>query len=89
MPGRMTGRMEPFSQGLGVTASFGASVTTKISNDASLAGFIVGKNGVNSKRICRVNKSQTFHKVFNSTFFFTGLCGTCCYRLCSFFHVVE
>ncbi|XP_024966226.1 zinc finger CCCH domain-containing protein 31-like isoform X3 [Cynara cardunculus var. scolymus] len=37
----------------GVAASFGASATAKISVDASLAGAIIGKGGVNSKQICR------------------------------------
>ncbi|KAI3471539.1 hypothetical protein Pfo_028189 [Paulownia fortunei] len=32
---------------------FGASATAKISVDASLAGAIIGKGGVNSKQICR------------------------------------
>lgn len=33
--------------------NFGASATAKISIDASFAGPIIGKNGVNSKQICR------------------------------------
>ncbi|KAJ0953130.1 putative transcription factor C3H family [Helianthus annuus] len=33
---------------------FGASATAKISVDGSLAGPIIGKNGVNSKQICRL-----------------------------------
>lgn len=33
--------------------TFGASATAKISVDASLAGAIIGKGGVNSKQICR------------------------------------
>ncbi|KAL7134086.1 hypothetical protein ABFS83_11G003600 [Erythranthe nasuta] len=33
--------------------SFGASATAKISVDASLAGAVIGKGGVNSKQICR------------------------------------
>ncbi|KAK8656850.1 hypothetical protein V6N13_098785 [Hibiscus sabdariffa] len=56
--GRMAGRMEPPSQGLGAVASFGASATAKISIDASLAGVIIGKNGVNSKHICRVTGAK-------------------------------
>ncbi|KAJ7971447.1 zinc finger CCCH domain-containing protein 14-like [Quillaja saponaria] len=51
LPGRMMGRMEP--QPAGAAASFGASATAKISVDASLAGAIIGKGGVNSKQICR------------------------------------
>ncbi|KAE8674969.1 Zinc finger CCCH domain-containing protein 31 [Hibiscus syriacus] len=58
MPGRMASRMEPPSQGLGAAASFGASATAKISIDASLAGAIIGKNGVNSKHICRVTGAK-------------------------------
>ncbi|OMP03479.1 hypothetical protein COLO4_10403 [Corchorus olitorius] len=41
MPGQMGGGVEPPSQGLGAAASFGASVTAKISIDASLAGAII------------------------------------------------
>ncbi|KAL3815037.1 hypothetical protein ACJIZ3_016305 [Penstemon smallii] len=33
--------------------NFGASATAKISIDAAFAGPIIGKNGVNSKQICR------------------------------------
>ncbi|KAL7600614.1 hypothetical protein Lser_V15G25624 [Lactuca serriola] len=36
----------------GIASSFGASATAKISIDASLAGTIIGKGGVNSKQIC-------------------------------------
>ncbi|KAI3719162.1 hypothetical protein L6452_20056 [Arctium lappa] len=35
-------------------ANFGQSATAKISIDASLAGAVIGKGGVNSKQICRV-----------------------------------
>lgn len=53
-PGRMAGRMEPPPPvGFGAAASFGASATAKISVDASLAGAIIGKGGVNTKQICR------------------------------------
>ncbi|TXG57956.1 hypothetical protein EZV62_015785 [Acer yangbiense] len=54
-PGRMGGRMEPPAPGPGPgpAASFGASATAKVSVDASLAGAIIGKGGVNSKQICR------------------------------------
>ncbi|GAV86017.1 KH_1 domain-containing protein/zf-CCCH domain-containing protein, partial [Cephalotus follicularis] len=59
MPGRMGGRMEPPPpQGIAAAASFGASATTKISVDASLAGAIIGKNGVNSKQICRTTGAK-------------------------------
>ncbi|KAM3339661.1 zinc finger CCCH domain-containing protein 14 [Capsicum galapagoense] len=51
MPGRFGGRMEPTVSG--PAASFGTSATAKISVDASLAGAIIGKSGVNSKQICR------------------------------------
>ncbi|KAK7336640.1 hypothetical protein VNO77_17186 [Canavalia gladiata] len=47
--GRIAGRMEP----PGPAASFGANATAKISVEASLAGAIIGKGGVNSKQICR------------------------------------
>ncbi|XP_022967901.1 zinc finger CCCH domain-containing protein 14-like [Cucurbita maxima] len=42
----------------GPAASFGASATAKISVDASLAGPIIGKNGVNSKNICRMTGAR-------------------------------
>ncbi|KAK7285489.1 hypothetical protein RJT34_20262 [Clitoria ternatea] len=48
--GRIFGRMEPPP---GPAASFGANATAKISVEASLAGAIIGKGGVNSKQICR------------------------------------
>ncbi|KAK3000338.1 hypothetical protein RJ639_021384 [Escallonia herrerae] len=50
-PGRFGGRMEAPAPSFG--ASFGASATAKISVDASLAGAIIGKGGINSKQICR------------------------------------
>ncbi|KAJ4705574.1 zinc finger CCCH domain-containing protein 14-like [Melia azedarach] len=50
-PSRMGSRYEPTVPG--PAASFGASATAKISVDASLAGAIIGKGGVNSKQICR------------------------------------
>ncbi|KAK8969774.1 Zinc finger CCCH domain-containing protein 14 [Platanthera guangdongensis] len=36
-------------------ATFGASATAKISVDASLAGVIIGKGGMNTKQICRLS----------------------------------
>ncbi|KAJ8570362.1 hypothetical protein K7X08_037334 [Anisodus acutangulus] len=51
IPGRFGGRMEPAVSG--PAASFGTTATAKISVDASLAGAIIGKGGVNSKQICR------------------------------------
>ncbi|KOM34105.1 hypothetical protein LR48_Vigan02g025500 [Vigna angularis] len=47
--GRMAGRIEPPP----LAGSFGAISTAKISVEASLAGAIIGKGGVNSKQICR------------------------------------
>ncbi|KAL5539877.1 hypothetical protein UlMin_029653 [Ulmus minor] len=58
LPGRLGGRMEPPPPSHGLAASFGASSTAKISVDASLAGAIIGKNGVNSKQICRVTGAK-------------------------------
>ncbi|KAI3461061.1 hypothetical protein Pfo_017724 [Paulownia fortunei] len=59
MPGRYGGgRMEPTPPNLGVAASFGASATAKISIDASLAGAVIGKGGVNSKQICRLTGAK-------------------------------
>ncbi|XP_058070766.1 zinc finger CCCH domain-containing protein 14-like [Magnolia sinica] len=51
-------RVEPALPGLAAAASFGASATAKISVDASLAGAIIGKAGVNSKQICRVTGAK-------------------------------
>ena len=48
MAGRMPGRMEPLPPP-GPAASFGANATAKISVEASLAGAIIGKGGVNSE----------------------------------------
>lgn len=55
IPGHFGGRMEPPPPPslAGPASSFGASATAKISVDASLAGAIIGKGGVNSKQICR------------------------------------
>uniref|UniRef100_A0A0D6R3W9 C3H1-type domain-containing protein n=1 Tax=Araucaria cunninghamii TaxID=56994 RepID=A0A0D6R3W9_ARACU len=39
-------------------ATFGLSSTAKISVDASLAGAIIGKGGVNSKQICRITGAK-------------------------------
>ncbi|KAL6966340.1 hypothetical protein U1Q18_032122 [Sarracenia purpurea var. burkii] len=54
------GRMDPppAAPGLAAAASFGASATAKISVDASLAGAIIGKSGVNSKQICRLTGAK-------------------------------
>ncbi|KAM7273811.1 hypothetical protein ACFE04_028475 [Oxalis oulophora] len=54
MPGRMSGP----PQNHFAAASFGASATAKISVDASLSGAIIGKNGINSKQICRVTGAK-------------------------------
>ncbi|OAY28906.1 zinc finger CCCH domain-containing protein 14 [Manihot esculenta] len=56
--GRMGRQMEPPHQGFGAASSFGASATAKISINASLAGAIIGKNGVNSKQICRLTGAK-------------------------------
>ncbi|CAJ1908934.1 unnamed protein product [Sphenostylis stenocarpa] len=48
--GRFAGRAEPSP---GPATSFGSHATAKISVEASLAGAIIGKGGVNSKQICR------------------------------------
>ncbi|XP_052209539.1 zinc finger CCCH domain-containing protein 14-like [Diospyros lotus] len=58
MGGRLGGRMEAQAPGLAAAASFGASATAKISVDASLAGAIIGKSGVNSKQICRLTGAK-------------------------------
>ncbi|KAL1554592.1 zinc finger CCCH domain-containing protein 14-like [Salvia divinorum] len=50
-PGRFG--VQPDLTAPGPAASFGATATAKISVDASLAGAIIGKGGVNSKQICR------------------------------------
>ncbi|PKU75417.1 zinc finger CCCH domain-containing protein 14 [Dendrobium catenatum] len=57
--GRLGGRYEPPPPaGLGAAASFGASATAKISVDASLAGAIIGKGGVNTKQVCRLTGAK-------------------------------
>lgn len=58
MPGRLGGRAEPHPLSHPAAASFGAFATTKLSVDASLSGAIIGKNGVNSKHICRVTGAK-------------------------------
>lgn len=59
MGGRLGGRFEPPPPvGVGPAASFGASATAKISVDASLAGAIIGKGGVNTKQICRLTGAK-------------------------------
>ncbi|KAK6144009.1 hypothetical protein DH2020_020829 [Rehmannia glutinosa] len=60
MPGRYGGgnRMDPTPPNFGMAANFGASATAKISIDASLAGAVIGKGGVNSKQICRVTGAK-------------------------------
>ncbi|PHU15965.1 Zinc finger CCCH domain-containing protein 14 [Capsicum chinense] len=58
MHGRYGSRPETNPAGLGAAASFGSSATAKISVDASLAGRIIGKGGVNSKQICRVTGAK-------------------------------
>lgn len=59
MTGRMGGWAEPPPPpSHAAAATFGASATAKISVDASLAGAIIGKNGVNSKQICRVTGAK-------------------------------
>ncbi|XP_051118603.1 zinc finger CCCH domain-containing protein 14-like [Andrographis paniculata] len=52
MPGRYGGANPRSASG------FGASATAKISIDASMAGAIIGKNGINSKQICRTTGSK-------------------------------
>ncbi|KAL5574333.1 hypothetical protein UlMin_023930 [Ulmus minor] len=51
-------RMEAPPPSHGQAASFGASPNAEISVDASLAGAIIGKNGVYSKPICRVTGAK-------------------------------
>eukprot|EP00249_Psilotum_nudum_P018807 c26970_g1_i2 orf=322-1293(+) len=46
------------TSGLAAAASFGASSTAKISIDASLAGAIIGKGGINAKSICRLTGAK-------------------------------
>lgn len=61
MAGRLGSRFEPPPPpSLGPAASFGASATAKISVDASLAGAIIGKGGVNTKQICRLTGAKLF-----------------------------
>ncbi|XP_074559372.1 zinc finger CCCH domain-containing protein 14-like [Curcuma longa] len=51
--GRMGPRFDLAPPGVDPASSFGASATAKISVDASLAGAIIGKGGVNTKQIRR------------------------------------
>ncbi|KAL7126838.1 hypothetical protein ABFS83_14G213000 [Erythranthe nasuta] len=63
MPGRYGGggsdymEAPPPNHGM-AAASFGASATAKISIDASVAGAVIGKGGVNSKQICRMTGAK-------------------------------
>lgn len=54
----LRGYREPTPPGLAAAASFGAVSTAKISIDASLAGVIIGKGGINAKSICRVTGAK-------------------------------
>ncbi|XP_042401945.1 zinc finger CCCH domain-containing protein 31-like [Zingiber officinale] len=56
--GRMGPRFDLAPPGVDPAASFGASATAKISVDASLAGAIIGKGGVNTKQICRLTGAK-------------------------------
>ena len=52
VPGHLSGRVEQPPPGRSTT-SFGVlATTTRISVDASLAGFVIGKGGVHSIQIC-------------------------------------
>lgn len=51
---------EPTPPGLAAAASFGAVSTAKVSIDASLAGIIIGKGGVNAKAISRATGAKLF-----------------------------
>ena len=57
---KMTSRshQEPSPPGLAVASSFGAVSTAKVSIDSSLAGFIIGKGGVNAKAISRATGAK-------------------------------
>ncbi|PUZ74483.1 hypothetical protein GQ55_1G069500 [Panicum hallii var. hallii] len=58
---RPTGHFAPppmANPGMATPASFGASATAKISVDASLAGGIIGRGGVNTKQISRVTGAK-------------------------------
>ncbi|CAM6094138.1 unnamed protein product [Calypogeia fissa] len=56
--GRAYSLREPTPPGLAAAASFGASSSAKISIEASLAGAIIGKGGVNAKQICRLTGAK-------------------------------
>ncbi|KAH8940841.1 hypothetical protein BDL97_14G005900 [Sphagnum fallax] len=49
---------EPTPPGMAAAASFGASSTAKISIEASLAGAIIGKGGINAKQICHLTGAK-------------------------------
>ncbi|XP_074576714.1 zinc finger CCCH domain-containing protein 14-like [Curcuma longa] len=56
--GGLGARFDHVPPGVDPATSFGASATAKISVDASLAGAIIGKGGVNTKQICRVTGAK-------------------------------
>nr|AMY26636.1 kh domain containing RNA binding protein- nucleic acid binding, RNA binding, zinc ion binding [Linum usitatissimum] len=59
LPGRIMKRMDqPPTPAAPPLAGFGDTATAKISVDASLAGPIIGKGGVNSKQICRLTGAK-------------------------------
>ncbi|KAH7315544.1 hypothetical protein KP509_21G054400 [Ceratopteris richardii] len=51
---------EPTPPGIAAAASFGAISTAKVCIDASLAGIIIGKGGVNAKAISRASGAKIF-----------------------------
>lgn len=55
---RFGGYREPTPPGMAAANSFGASSTAKISIEASLAGAIIGKGGINAKQICRITGAK-------------------------------
>ncbi|KAL3647633.1 hypothetical protein CASFOL_008601 [Castilleja foliolosa] len=59
-PGRYSnmGRADHMLPNMGPPTSFGASSSVKISIDASMAGAVIGKSGVNSKQICRMTGAK-------------------------------
>ncbi|KAJ7552767.1 hypothetical protein O6H91_06G069900 [Diphasiastrum complanatum] len=56
--GRGSSYREPTPPGMAAAATFGASSTAKISIDASIAGAIIGKSGINAKQISRLSGAK-------------------------------
>ncbi|KAI5679601.1 hypothetical protein M9H77_00828 [Catharanthus roseus] len=50
---RFSAQLDQNNPSLGVAASFGTFASTKMNIDAAIVGVVIGKNGANSKQVCR------------------------------------